>query len=846
GPGAPQADLPEDLVLRPLRQSGILLGDGKGAEILKLRQFLLFNIVNNWILMEHSDTSGDVAISVVLLSPATGRQLLATAAVALATADATTESSSANSTMEIENHQEEIGYQGVSVEQLDNKLRELSGLTDADLAFRIGPTDSLFLPSPWHFRLTEFYQVSSQKALRPEVFVAAKSNQTEDMSTTGAREGLVLGMGNPLLDLANTIDAAYLAKYNLKPNDAILAGPEHAQIFDDLIGRPDTQYIPGGATQNAIRVAQWLLRTPKATSMFGCVRLDDDIGKRLRDCMETAGVRPAYQCLPNSEPTGRCAVLISGEDRSLVTQLGSAGQFTEAHLDDPTNWAIVEAAQFYYVAGFFLTVCPPALMRIAEHSLAAGKTLMMNLSAPFICQFFKEPLLAAMAYVDVLFGNETEAETYAKEAGLPNPSDARSVAVALAAMPLKPRPSGGDSAPRSRLVLITQGKGPVVAARSDGSVTEFPVRQLAPHELVDTNGAGDAFAGGFIAQFALGKPLELHNAQRSGQGYWLLMRLVYCLTDDLFAWALAYSKSSSSASSSPRAAARPRCLAYGNSRSARTALMIGWRGAGSSTKQSLRRARRRRWQIVLPTVSQFEFGRRRRVQRTRMRISPGQHEAAVASQEFSVGQPHRVQPPGRSGGGQQAARFQLLGNIFIRPAGASFHHHIESNQGRSQTTNPQRPTHSRIVQARTNTEPRPDSIRAPARQASNWPASLRPKPEHAAASASANDSDRNSAGEFSSSLSLIESRAPELVVIGSLANSRMPANSLATSLLAVAADRNLFNSGATLAAEQRVEWSVAPMLELLLLTGIGTGPEGAAAFQQEYADLTAKEAAVAD
>ncbi|PAA92517.1 hypothetical protein BOX15_Mlig025701g3, partial [Macrostomum lignano] len=335
------------------------------------------------------------------------------------------------------------------------------------------------------------------------------SNQTEDMSTTGAREGLVLGMGNPLLDLANTIDAAYLAKYNLKPNDAILAGPEHAQIFDDLIGRPDTQYIPGGATQNAIRVAQWLLRTPKATSMFGCVRLDDDIGKRLRDCMETAGVRPAYQCLPNSEPTGRCAVLISGEDRSLVTQLGSAGQFTEAHLDDPTNWAIVEAAQFYYVAGFFLTVCPPALMRIAEHSLAAGKTLMMNLSAPFICQFFKEPLLAAMAYVDVLFGNETEAETYAKEAGLPNPSDARSVAVALAAMPLKPRPSGGDSAPRSRLVLITQGKGPVVAARSDGSVTEFPVRQLAPHELVDTNGAGDAFAGGFIAQFALGKPLEV-------------------------------------------------------------------------------------------------------------------------------------------------------------------------------------------------------------------------------------------------------------------------------------------------------------------------------------------------
>lgn len=51
-------------------------------------------------------------------------------------------------------------------------------------------------------------------------------------------------------------------------------------------------------------------------------------------------------------------------------------------------------------------------MEVAKHSLSSGKTFMMNLSAPFISQFFKEPLMAAMPYIDVLFGNESEAEAF--------------------------------------------------------------------------------------------------------------------------------------------------------------------------------------------------------------------------------------------------------------------------------------------------------------------------------------------------------------------------------------------------------------------------------------------------
>ncbi len=62
---------------------------------------------------------------------------------------------------------------------------------------------------------------------------------------------------------------------------------------------------------------------------------------------------------------------------------------------------------FPFLQGFFLTVCPEALMSVAEHACAENKVLMMNLSAPFLVSCFREPMMAAMPYVDVLFGNET-------------------------------------------------------------------------------------------------------------------------------------------------------------------------------------------------------------------------------------------------------------------------------------------------------------------------------------------------------------------------------------------------------------------------------------------------------
>lgn len=61
-----------------------------------------------------------------------------------------------------------------------------------------------------------------------------------------------------------------------------------------------------------------------------------------------------------------------------------------------------------------MTVCPEAILRVANHAVEKNKHFMMNLAAPFISQFFSDRLNKVLPYVDILFANIQEALAYAK------------------------------------------------------------------------------------------------------------------------------------------------------------------------------------------------------------------------------------------------------------------------------------------------------------------------------------------------------------------------------------------------------------------------------------------------
>ncbi|XP_031637443.1 adenosine kinase [Contarinia nasturtii] len=313
-----------------------------------------------------------------------------------------------------------------------------------------------------------------------------------------SREGLLLGCGNPLLDIIATVDDEFLQKYGLKPDDAILADEvKHKNLYKELAEMDSVQYMAGGSCQNSLRVAQWILRKPKVCAFFGCVG-DDDYAKTLSEKATADGVNVLYQ-QNDALPTGTCAVALTNHHRSLCANLAAANTFTVDHINKPENRKVVDNAKYFYATGFFLTASAETVQAIAKHSLATNGTFLMNLSAPFLAQFYKQQLMDALPFADIVFGNETEALAFAKEVSFET-ENLHEIALKICQLPKQ-------NESRERVAIVTQGKDPVLLAHN-GKVFEIPVQKLSNDEIVDTNGAGDAFVGGFLAQYVQEKPLE--------------------------------------------------------------------------------------------------------------------------------------------------------------------------------------------------------------------------------------------------------------------------------------------------------------------------------------------------
>ncbi|XP_043912672.1 adenosine kinase [Protopterus annectens] len=327
----------------------------------------------------------------------------------------------------------------------------------------------------------------------------ATSQEEQEKSQDQPGENSLFGMGNPLLDICATVDKDFLDKYGLKVNDQILAEEKHVKMFEELVKKFKVEYHAGGSTQNSVKVAQWMIQKPyKVATFFGCIGTDK-FGEILKKKAEEAHV-DAHYYEQSEQPTGTCAACITGDNRSLVANLAAANCYKkEEHLDLEKNWKLVERANVYYIAGFFITVSPESILKVAKHASEKNKVFGLNLSAPFISQYFMKPLMEIMPYVDILFGNETEAATFAREQGFED-EDIKEIAKKVQALPKQ-------NQKRQRIVVFTQGKEDTIVATAT-EVKAFPVIDIDQNAIVDTNGAGDAFVGGFLSQLVYERDLD--------------------------------------------------------------------------------------------------------------------------------------------------------------------------------------------------------------------------------------------------------------------------------------------------------------------------------------------------
>lgn len=163
---------------------------------------------------------------------------------------------------------------------------------------------------------------------------------------------------------------------------------------------------------------------------------------------------------------------------------------------------LLEKAKFLYTTSFFITSNVEALMETAKYAAENNKPLGYNLSATFLLQFHTEQVDNALQYADYVFGNEDETKVYAEVHGIKY-TTLQEVAVIIAK-------SKKVNTKRPRVVVITQGSDPVICVQyQEGGIDEvFETEVPKIEKVLDSNGAGDSFVGGFYAALTQGKDIK--------------------------------------------------------------------------------------------------------------------------------------------------------------------------------------------------------------------------------------------------------------------------------------------------------------------------------------------------
>ncbi|KAL0245195.1 hypothetical protein GEMRC1_009275 [Eukaryota sp. GEM-RC1] len=308
----------------------------------------------------------------------------------------------------------------------------------------------------------------------------------------------LVGIGNPLLDITAVVPADYLSKYELERGSAILAEEKHMEIFKELPSSFEVKFSGGGATQNTIRIAAALLGDGDC-AYIGAVG-DDDTAITLKDCVEKMVLIP-FISMPKKKKTGCCACLINDQERTLVTTLEAANSLSIDHINSHKDE--IMRSKVIYSAGYVLTACPEIVSLAETVSQSDDCVYAVNLSAPFLCEvpIFKESLMKMISFCALVFGNDSEAKAFAKSEDWG--SDLEEIIVKLARLPYK-----GKNPETHRIVVITCGSDSTLVCVDGQTVQRFAVDPVDSESIVDVNGAGDSFVGGFLAMYASGEPIS--------------------------------------------------------------------------------------------------------------------------------------------------------------------------------------------------------------------------------------------------------------------------------------------------------------------------------------------------
>jgi sugar/nucleoside kinase (ribokinase family) len=292
------------------------------------------------------------------------------------------------------------------------------------------------------------------------------------------------GIGNALVDQEYSIQDDFLIKTGLTKGTMQLAEQDAQFKLTTALNAHTSSagQVSGGSGANSIYAFSAL----GGQAFYACRVGNDDLGKFYLKDLAAGNVKVS----PISEghgKTGTCLVLVTPDgERTMHTFLGITTDLSIAQVD----LTPLKDAQYLYIEGYLATsqTARDAVRSARVHALKESPStkIAISLSDPAMVQYAREGLLDLIdAGVDILFCNEQEALMF---------TDQKTVTDAIVALEKL-----------SKLVVVTLGaQGAMIGSK--GECIAVPP-QVAP-QVVDTNGAGDAFAGAFLFGLSRGFTLD--------------------------------------------------------------------------------------------------------------------------------------------------------------------------------------------------------------------------------------------------------------------------------------------------------------------------------------------------
>lgn len=293
----------------------------------------------------------------------------------------------------------------------------------------------------------------------------------------------VVGIGNALVDILAAATDAFIdeqdQKHGMKRGSMNLVDELRAIELYDAMG--PAREVSGGSAANTMAAYASLGGTG---AYIGKVA-DDQLGKVFQHDMRATGIHYETTPLAVGPETGRSMILFTPDGaRTMNTYLGAAIELTPDDIDDD----IIAASAVTYMEGYLYD--PPLAMQAFQKAATiahrAGRKVSLSLSDPFCVDRHRQDFLDLVDnHVDILFGNEEEIKSLYR---IDDWHDAAALVKDKCEIVALTRSEKGS-------VVFTGGKTFEIAAE--------PV-----DKVVDTTGAGDAYAAGFLYGYTQGLPME--------------------------------------------------------------------------------------------------------------------------------------------------------------------------------------------------------------------------------------------------------------------------------------------------------------------------------------------------